>query len=134
IIYSPAGLLTNITSTNIHGTNIFITNVINSLGVVWHAVEPRITTNDLQGVCVFNNKFIVTGDNGKIYRSSDAVTWTTNAAPTAEFLSSVTAWPGGLVASGDNGTIVTSPDGITWTRPLTMTTNWLYRVRYLDGK
>jgi hypothetical protein len=134
LIYSPATLFTNITETNAFGTNHLVTNVVSSLGVVWHALEPRFTTNDLQGVCATSNLFVVTGDNGKIYTSSNGTNWTQRNTSVNRFLSSVTAWPGGFVASGDNGNIHTSPNGVTWTKRATSTTNWLYRVRYLDGK
>jgi len=134
LIYSLPNLFTNVTSTNISGMNTFVTNVINTLGIIWDALEPRFTTNDLQGVCVFSNLFVVTGDNGKIYTSANGTNWTQHSTTVTRFLSSVTAWPGGLVASGDNGNIHTSPNGITWTKRTTSTTNWLYRVRYLGDK
>jgi hypothetical protein len=38
------------------------------------------------------------------------------------------------VATGDDGAIVTSTDGVAWNLVPPPTTNWLYRVRYLDGK
>ena len=134
LIYSVPGLFTNLVSTNISGTNGFVTNVISSLGVIWDALEPRFTANDLQGVCVFSNLFVISGDNGKIYTSANGTNWTQHNTSVTRFLSSVVAWPGGLVASGDNGNIHTSPNGITWTKRATATTNWLYRVRYLGGK
>ncbi|HWN95532.1 MAG TPA: hypothetical protein VNT99_10900, partial [Methylomirabilota bacterium] len=127
LIYSPANLLTNV--------NGLETNVVNSLGVLWYALTPRFTTNDLQGICVFSNLFVATGDNGKVFTSPNGTNnWTQRNTPVTRFLSCVTPWPGGLVASGDNGNILTSPDGITWTKRTTSTTNWLYRVRYLGGK
>jgi hypothetical protein len=38
-----------------------------------------------------------------------------------------------LVATGDQGTILTSSDGRKWTQRSSGTTNWLFRVRWLNG-
>jgi hypothetical protein len=38
-----------------------------------------------------------------------------------------------LVAVGDNGTILGSANGIIWSQRTANTTNWLFRVRWLNG-
>ena len=130
LIYSPNTLVTNGA-----GLPDEKTNGVSTLGVIWNALEPRFTTNDLQGVCATSNLFVVAGDNGKVYTSTTGTNgWTQRNTPVTQFLSCVIAWPGGFVASGDNGTILTSPDAIAWTKRTTGTTDWLYRVRYLGGK
>lgn len=130
VICSPQ-ILTNIVFTN--ETGIVVTQVVGSVGVVWHSI-PKPTTNDLQGVAVLSNSlFVVTGSKGTLLTSLDGSNWTARASNTTNLLTSVTEWPGGLVAVGDNGTVVTSPDGISWTRSTVNTTNWLYRVRWLNN-
>jgi hypothetical protein len=42
-------------------------------------------------------------------------------------------FPGGFVAAGDNGTLLTSADGTNWASQSAATTNWLWRVRHLNG-
>ncbi len=134
LIYSPYGE-TNLTVTNIVGTNVVVTNqTVSTLGVVWYAVQPRPTTNDLQGVSVFNNLYLVSGDNGTMLTSPDGTNWTQRVTPTVALLSSVAASPNVVVATGDDGSIVTSQDGVSWASPSSSTANWLYRVRYLAGQ
>lgn len=131
MILSPNVPVT-VVSTNADGT--YTTNQASGLGVIWNAVVPRPTTNDVQGVTVFGGQFVVTGGAGTILVSGDGTNWTRRPAPTAAFLSSVESYPDGLVAVGDEGTILTSPDASTWTVRASNTTNWIYRVRYLQGQ
>ena len=121
-----------VVSTNTDGT--LATNLVSTLGINWQAVVPRPTTNDLQGITVFNNQFVVSGGSGTILTSSDALVWKAQKTSTASFLSSLESFPGGLVAVGRGGTILTSPDALSWTTRSAQTTNWIYRVRYLGGK
>jgi len=130
VILSP-NTYTNLVLTNSDGT--LETNAVSTLGIFWNAIPPP-TTNDLQGVAVFGDKFVLTGDLGTVLSSSDGTNWTKQTTPTARFLTGVASFPGGLVAVGQGGTLLTSPDGVTWTNQSTRTTNWLYRVRYLGGK
>jgi hypothetical protein len=131
LIISPNNLV-EIISTNSGGT--VITQLVSTLGVVWQAITPRPTTNDIQGVAnLGTNLYVVTGANGTVLTSANGTNWTSRTTPTTKVLSSVTAWPGGFVATGDDGTIITSPDGLTWSARSVSTTNWLYRVRYLNG-
>src|SRR5262249_25682158 len=128
ITISP-NTITNITLTNIVGTNLVVTNVdVSTLGILWQGIEPRPTTNDLQGVCVSGDPYIVTGAGGTVLTSPDGKAWTKRSTPVTSFLSSVTSFPGGVVAVGDRGTILTSPDGVAWTARQSGSTNWIYRV------
>src|SRR5688572_32225321 len=61
MIWSPAGF-TNVVTTN--SVDELVTNQVSLLGLVWNEVTPRPTTNELQGVGVFNDKFIATGGRG----------------------------------------------------------------------
>ncbi len=122
----------SVISTNTDGT--LTTNWVSTLGLSWDAILPRPTTNDLQGVTVFQGQFVVSGGAGTILTSPDARVWTPRKTPTTWFLSSLESFPNGLVAVGRNGTILTSPDAVSWTLRPTHTTNWIYRARYLGGQ
>jgi hypothetical protein len=131
LILSP-NTITNVVLTNSNGT--LTTNQASTLGIVWHGVQPRPTTNDLQGIAVIDDAFILTGDSGTVLTSPDGTNWTSRSTPTRAFLSGVAAFPGGAVAVGARGAIITSSDGIEWSPRASGTTNWLYRVRYLGGR
>jgi hypothetical protein len=130
MIFSP-NTLTNLVITNSDGT--IATNEISTFGVIWNAIEPRPTTNDLQGVAVFGGLFLAVGGNGTILTSPNGTNWTRQISGTSAFLSSIEVFPGGLVIVGDRGTILTSTNGTSWTARSSGTTNWVYRVRYLSG-
>jgi hypothetical protein len=131
LIYSPYAE-TNVAVTNIDGT---VTNhTVSTLGLVWYAVQPPPTTNDLQGVGVFNNLYFVTGDNGTILSSPNGTNWTPRVTLTSALLSSVAASPTVVVTTGDDGAVLTSQDGLIWTSRNSTTANWLFRVRYLAGQ
>ena len=58
---------------------------------------------------------VVTGTNGTILNSADAIAWTEQAKPLNNDLNDIT-WDGNqFVIVGSNDTILTSPDGLTWT-------------------
>jgi hypothetical protein len=109
-----------------------ITNRVNSLGIIWDAVEPRPTTNDLQAVTATASTYVVAGGQGTLLTSPDGIQWARQESGTAQFLSSLTAFPGGLVAVGEGGTLLIGTSaGTAWTPRDAETTRWLYRVRYL---
>jgi hypothetical protein len=113
---------------------VIVTNLPGStLGVLWHAIEPRPTSQDLQGVCFAAGKYVVTGDGGTILTSADGTNWTTHSTPTTKLLTGASAWTGGVVACGDDGALLTSPNGTQWTLRDSKTDRWLYRVRFLNG-
>jgi hypothetical protein len=131
LLISPQ-VFTNVVLTNATGT--VSTNLAGTLGVLWHAVEPRPTTNDLQGVTVWKDQFVLCGSSGTVLLSPDGTNWSEQATPTGNFLSGLAAFDGGLVAVGQNGTILTSPDGQSWTNLPPPSTNWIYRVRNAGGQ
>jgi len=108
------------------------TNQVSSLGIVWYSM-PAFTTNDLKGVGVFANQYLVSGGNGSLFSSPDGTNWASVAVPSINYLSSIESFPGGAVVVGDAGTILTSSDGNLWTKRSTGTTNWIYRVRCLQN-
>jgi len=130
IAVSPASL-TNIVFTNSVGN--VVTQAVSTLGIVWDAVASP-STNDLQGVCLANGRWIVAGGAGTLLSSPNGFDWTPQESPVSVFLSSVTAWPGGWVIVGDQGTILTSPNGLSWLPAASGATHWLYRVRFLRDR
>lgn len=134
-IMTSLNSFTNVAVTNVVGTNMIVTNqTISTFGVIWEAIDPSPTTNDLQAICGFEGGFVAGGGNGTVLTSPDGRAWTTRSTPTTSLLSSVTSFPEGLIATGANGTILFSPDGVTWSQYDSGTTNWVYRVRYLGGQ
>ena len=134
LMVSP-NIITNLTVPITNGTGgIEVSNVVvSSLGVLWFAIEPRPTSNDIQGVAYGNGLYVVTGDEGFVMTSPDGTNWTERITPTSRLLSSV-AWNGSVfVASGDDGVMISSPDGAQWDFADSKTANWLYKVRWLDG-
>ena len=130
VILSP-NVLTNVVLTNADLS--VSTNPVSTLGIFWNPIPPP-TTNALQGVTTFGDRFVLTGDNGTVLLSDDGTRWVPQDSGTTNFLTGVAEFPGGLVAVGRGGTLLTSPDGNSWTSHPTGTTNWLYRVRYLGGR
>lgn len=126
IIYSP-NILTNIVISN-------QTHTVSTLGVLWFKVPGKVTTNSLQGVGVLSNSlYVVTGNQGAVFTSTNGTDWATASSGTTSLLSSVSDWPGGLIAVGDNGTIIASTNGTVWGKRGSGVTNWLFRVRWLNG-
>ena len=116
-------------------TNVMASNqMISTFAINWYDIQPRPTTNDLQGIGVFGNLYLVSGDNGTVLTSPDGTNWTPQITHTTALLSSVAASPATIVSTGNGGTILTSPDGTNWALRTSGTMNWLYRVRYLAGR
>ena len=122
---------TNLVVTNLSGN--LETQTVSTLGIFWRAIEPRPTTNDLQGIAYFKGLYVVAGNNGCVLTSPDGTNWAQHATPTTKLLSSLAASPDVLVAAGDDGALLVSSDATNWTALNSKTANWLYRVRYLNG-
>ncbi|MBL4641094.1 MAG: hypothetical protein JKX86_04675 [Verrucomicrobiales bacterium] len=111
-----------------------VTNKVNTLGVVWEVADPKPTENDLQGVAVLGEMWVVTGGKGTVLTTSDGRQWSKHQAPTTGILTSVEAFKGRFVATGEDGVILTSTNGADWTAQASGTTEWLYRVRAFDDQ
>ncbi len=79
--------------------------------------------------------FVAVGNNGLIFTSPNAVTWTERSRDTTSVLNSVRFVNGQFMAVGAGSTILTSPDGIVWTpRGLGLgTPSYIYDVAYGAG-
>lgn len=78
------------------------------------------------------NLYVAVGENGWLYTSPDAKTWTSRTSGFGSNTITDVAFGNNLwVAVGSNGTITTSTDGITWTaRTSNMGTNAMTKVAY----
>lgn len=110
------------------------TNVVNLLGLRWTALEPRPTTNTLQGVAHHAGRWVVVGDAGTVLTGTDDLTWQLITLPGQPPLSGVAGSDTGWVVTGRQGTIFTSPDTLAWTPRASGTTNWIFRVRWLGDR
>ncbi len=111
-----------------------VTNRVNTLGVLWEAVNPKPTVNDLQGVAAHGETWVVTGGKGTVLTTSDGKQWAKHQAPTTGILTSVEAFKSRFVATGEDGVILTSPNGADWTEQSSGTTEWVYRVRAFEDQ
>jgi hypothetical protein len=71
---------TNVVTQNDLGQS--VTNKVNTIGVVWEAVDPKPTENDLQGVAALGEMWVVTGGKGTVLTTSDGKQWSKHQAPT----------------------------------------------------
>lgn len=139
ILYSVQSF-TNVVTTNfvvldLHTTHAVVsTNLVNTLGILWAAASARPTTNDLQGIVRFQEAFVAVGGKGTVVRSIDeGKTWSLLPKASDSFLTGLTTFSNSLVAVGSRGVILTSTDASHWTVRASGTTNWIYRVRNLNG-
>lgn len=80
-----------------------------------------------------NGIFVVVGESGSVYTSSDGATWKGRSSGTDQSLLDAAYGSNTLVAVGRGGTILTSPDGITWTLCSSGTGQDLNGVGYGQG-
>ena len=83
-----------------------------------------------------NSTFVVVGESGYIYTSSDGTSLTSRTSGIINNLWGITYGNSIFVTVSYGGDILTSPDGISWTSRTSGTTNALYDVTYrpqVDG-
>ncbi len=132
ILRSPAGWTNIVTSHEVvvgTRTNIvWMTNHVSLMGLIWEVVEPRPTTNTLQGVAWDGTRHVLVGRGGTVLTGTNTTKWTVTQTSGREYLSSVVSFGSGWVASGAEGALYTSPDATVWTRRDSGTTAWVYRL------
>lgn len=109
-----------------------------SSGVIsWTSRKANTTGN--QGITTIeyngSNLYVAAGENGTLFTSPDALTWTSRTSGFGTNRINCVAFGNGLwVAVGANGTITTSTDGITWTaRTSNVSTSSLQYVKYANS-
>lgn len=142
LMFSPPDV-TDVVVTNTRATyvncvwttnTVVTTNRVNLLGLRWTAVLPPPTTNTLQGVATLAGRWVAVGDAGTVLTSSNGTNWQSRTLPGLPALSGAAAGAPGWVLSGRGGVLFFSPDTGTWSPVNSNTTNWLYRVRWLDDR
>ncbi|MDF7826560.1 hypothetical protein P4B35_21190 [Pontiellaceae bacterium B12227] len=130
LLVSEAGL-SEIAVTNAAGT----TNIsVETFGVIWTNLPP-FTTASLQGIDARDALFVTCGGNGELYTSPNGTNWNLRATPVTSFLSSVAIGSASCVAVGANGTLLKgTADGSSWISVASGTTEWIYRVRWLENQ
>ena len=93
------------------------------------ALGTTLTGSNLRAVTFSTTTYVVAGDSGALFTSTDGKTWTTVTPVTAQNLYGIT-YDGGYVAVGAAGTALFSADGITWTAEASGTTNDLNAVTW----
>lgn len=132
IVFSTNSMVEIVTTNE----SILETNLASELGISWQNANSP-TAETLQGITLYSGEFYVAGNNGALAKSSNGRNWSLLAAFTANTLTGLAASDGAsptIVAVGDDGTAYVSADGSAYSpAAITATTNWLYRVRYLNG-
>ena len=104
-------------------------------GLTWSKSVAGSSSNNYREIAWSKSLglYVLVGEGGIIYTSSDKTNWTSRTSGTNNNLNSVLYSDIAelFIAVGDSGTILTSPDGITWTARGTETNN-LNRVVYLE--
>ncbi len=94
-------------------------------------------TNTINGVAFGNtNTYVLVGNGGVIYSSTDLVTWTSRTSGVATALNAV-CWDSTnslFIAVGASNVILTSPDGTTWTPRTSGVTSTLANVLFVSGR
>ena len=96
--------------------------------------KNKTNAKNLNSIAFNNSIFVVVGDNGTIYYSSDTETWSIIGdlqKPTTQNLNKV-IWDGyRFISVGNNGIIITSENGTNWsTQTNVNVTNNLVNIKY----
>lgn len=105
-----------------------------SSGVNW-TFKGNTTMPNATGVAYSGSIYVVVGTTGRLYTSTDLITWTSRTSGFGSTTIQDVAYGNGLfVAVGNSGIITTSTDGITWTaRTAGVSTNALQNVTYQNS-
>jgi hypothetical protein len=91
------------------------------------------TVDWLEGIAASSNLVVTVGDNGAIYSSPNATSWSRRGNFTT-WLRSVGYGNGIFVCVGEGGFIATSGDGVSWLKRTVSTTADLNKVAYVNDR
>lgn len=106
---------------------------VSSASLNWTQITTSGITANLNAAIYTLNRYLVLGDGGVAYYSSDALTWSPATSNTTENFNAVAGSGSRVVAVGNNGTIRYSSDGVTWSIaavPAGLSGTHLYGVSY----
>lgn len=92
------------------------------------------TTDWLESVANSPTLLVAVGDNGAIYTSPDAISWTRRPQSFSAWLRSVAFGNGTFVTVGEGGFVATSPDGQSWQTRSSGVTDHLNRVVWVPNR
>ena len=95
--------------------------------VLWIPRESG-TINALRGATFFNERLLITGENGTALYADSLDDFRLLNLGTSDWLESVTASSSLAVAVGDNGAVYTTANGVDWTRQQVAFNTWLRGV------
>lgn len=105
--------------------------LVSTNGINWS--DKAEISASLMEIAYGNGVYVVVGNEGAIYTSTNLSNWTKRASNTSLKLVGVSFGKGLFIVTGDNGIILTSSDGINWTMQESNTTSYLIRSRYGNG-
>lgn len=88
------------------------------------------TSDYLTKIRYVNGIYFLLGSNGRLYRSSDTLTWTKCITNITTEINEIIYAKSLYVIIGANGKILTSPDAITWTARTSGVTNTLQSIAF----
>ncbi|MHB8519816.1 MAG: hypothetical protein ACYDH9_03565 [Limisphaerales bacterium] len=80
---------------------------------IWIRRNP-LPTSSFKSVAFGNGLYVVVGDGGLLFISSDASYWASVGTGTSNRLNAVAYGGGHFIAVGDNGTVLNSTNGYSW--------------------
>ncbi len=100
-------------------------------GVTWTTATIPSGSGQLLGLAFGAGRFVAVGELGRIYSSTDAITWSAAPTPVTSTLRTVIFTEGLFVVVGDAGRVFTSLDGLGWAnRTIASTANFAGVARH----
>ena len=100
-------------------------------GVNWESAS--ISSDYFNGITFADNKYVVVGNSGAVYTSSNARNWTSQVSGTVQELFEVIYGNSLFVSVGCQGTIITSPTGVNWSSQTGINYCDIYGIAYGNG-
>ena len=91
-------------------------------------------TGDFRGLGYANGLYVVTGTQGELLISPDAINWTRRDSGDSTWLSDVAYGNNTFVIVGQNGKVLTSADGLSWLNRPSGTAANFSQVSFLNGQ
>ncbi len=114
-----------------YGNGIILTSPLN--GTEWTSQQVE-TVNFLRGIVWSGHRFVVVGNSGTIFSSTNGINWIQDHVDNVVDNLGDVAWSGStFTVVGNNGTILSSLDGITWTPQSSRTHSYLRSIIWAES-